>query len=387
MKELVLLYFIGASSAYHIGGRHQYIRELTDFLANSNTRFVEPSIKHSNSPNTRIEIQLDLYNLIDFDVSKGILQLSVVLHYEWDDVSLRWDEFTWEQYYVRIPINKIWFPSIYIQNTAKGLDGLSAAKSAMITYSGLVSYETPEVLHILCSPDVSKYPLDEHICAIKIAPLLANPGFTIGPHIVALMMEHLWENPSWDINEENVTTRDNKFIDIYIRLKRCPFFLFLNLISPVLVLGILNLFVFLLPQDSGERLSFSITMLLSFIVFISFTSEELPDSNTSICVFNVYLLAQLIESTAITLAVTFISYIHHKPEAETVPHIYRRLHCRREASVVPDSCQEPLGTDMIKTTDITWQKVSSTLNNICFILFVSLSLVEKVVVFVLIKLN
>ena len=260
---------------------------------------------------------------------------------------------------------------------------LSAAKSAMITYSGLVSYETPEVLHILCSPDVSKYPLDEHICAIKIAPLLANPGFTIGPHIVALMMEHLWENPSWDINEENVTTRDNKFIDIYIRLKRCPFFLFLNLISPVLVLGILNLFVFLLPQDSGERLSFSITMLLSFVVFISFTSEELPDSNTSICVFNVYLLAQLIESTAITLAVSFISYINNKPEAEAVPYIYRRL----QASVVSDSCQEPLGTDMIKTTEVTWQKVSSALNNICLIVFVSLSLVEKVVVFVLIKLT
>ena len=325
MKELVLLFFIGVSTAYSIGARHRYVRNLTDFLAASNTRFMEPSIKHSNSTTTKVEIELQFFNLIEFDVSNGILQFYVHLYCSWEDLSLTWDINTWNQFFVRLPINKIWFPSIYIQNTAKGIERISNAKTAMISYSGHVTYETPHIVHSLCSPNVYKYPLDEHICVIELAPLIANPGFTILPHNDVSTTTYLLDNPSWNITSENVILRDNKFIDIYIRLKRRPFFLFLNLITPVLVLGILNLFVFLLPQDSGERLSFSITVLLSFVVFISFTSEVLPDSNTSICIFNVYLLAQLIESTAIILAVSFISYIHHKSEAETVPDIYRLL--------------------------------------------------------------
>ena len=381
MKELVLLFFIGVSTANFIGARHRYVRNLTDFLAASNTPFMEPSIKHSNATTTKVEIELQFLNLVDFDVSKGILQFSVYLYYSWEDVSLTWDLNTWNQFFFRLPINKIWFPSIYIQNTAKGIDRISNAKTAMISYSGHVTYETSHVVHSLCSPNVYKYPLDEHICVIELAPLIANPGFTLVPHNDVPTTTYLLDNPSWNITSENVTLRDNKFIDIYIRLKRRPFFLFLNLISPVLVLGILNLFVFLLPQDSGERLSFSITMLLSFVVFISFTSEELPDSNTSICVFNVYLLAQLIESTAITLAVSFLSYIHHKSEAETLPDMYRLLFCRRKTSVV----QEHSGTDNTNTTEITWQKVSSTLNNMCLVVFVSLSLIQTVIVFVLMK--
>ena len=57
-------------------------------------------------------------------------------------------------------------------------------------------------------------------------------------------------------------------------LKRYSGFYLLNLIFLICVLGILNLFVFLLPPESGERVGYSITVLLSIVVFLTTTSLQ-----------------------------------------------------------------------------------------------------------------
>jgi hypothetical protein len=56
-------------------------------------------------------------------------------------------------------------------------------------------------------------------------------------------------------------------VDIYLKLKRQPMFFVLNLILPVCLMSILNIFVFLLPADSGERVGYAITVLLAIAVF------------------------------------------------------------------------------------------------------------------------
>ena len=62
-------------------------------------------------------------------------------------------------------------------------------------------------------------------------------------------------------------------------LKRYSGFYLLNLIFLICVLGILNLFVFLLPPESGERVGYSITVLLSIVVFLTITSNSLPGTS------------------------------------------------------------------------------------------------------------
>jgi hypothetical protein len=41
-------------------------------------------------------------------------------------------------------------------------------------------------------------------------------------------------------------------------------------------MSILNVFVFLLPADSGERVGYAITMLLAIAVFLTISSDSLP---------------------------------------------------------------------------------------------------------------
>ena len=61
-----------------------------------------------------------------------------------------------------------------------------------------------------------------------------------------------------------------------IQLKRLPAYYLLNFIIPMIVLALLSTVVFYVPVDSGEKLSISITILLSFSVFLLILSDSTP---------------------------------------------------------------------------------------------------------------
>ena len=55
-----------------------------------------------------------------------------------------------------------------------------------------------------------------------------------------------------------------------------------NVVAPCMLLSALALLVFLLPPDSGEKVTLGITVLLSFTVFLLLVAENVP--KTSECV-------------------------------------------------------------------------------------------------------
>ena len=59
-------------------------------------------------------------------------------------------------------------------------------------------------------------------------------------------------------------------------------FYILNIILPCIMLSILQLCVFLAPPPSGEKISLSITVLLSFTVFLLIVSESMPQTSLNV---------------------------------------------------------------------------------------------------------
>ena len=52
----------------------------------------------------------------------------------------------------------------------------------------------------------------------------------------------------------------------------------------------LNTMVFVLPTESGERVGYAITCLLSLSVYMTFASEGLPDSSKPLPIITIGLL-------------------------------------------------------------------------------------------------
>ncbi|GFR64249.1 acetylcholine receptor subunit alpha [Elysia marginata] len=66
---------------------------------------------------------------------------------------------------------------------------------------------------------------------------------------------------------------------VSVVIKRRPRFFMLNLLMPTLALSFLNILVFILPADSGEKVGYSITVLLSVMLMMGVTTDTLPESS------------------------------------------------------------------------------------------------------------
>lgn len=65
-------------------------------------------------------------------------------------------------------------------------------------------------------------------------------------------------------------------VTFYVNLKRKPMFYVLNLLFPCIIITSMSVLGFLLPPESGEKISLEITVLLSLAVFMLVVSETLP---------------------------------------------------------------------------------------------------------------
>ena len=58
-----------------------------------------------------------------------------------------------------------------------------------------------------------------------------------------------------------------------------PLYYILNILLPCVMLSMLILLVFCMPPDGGEKVSLSITVLLSFTVFMLMVSDNMPQTS------------------------------------------------------------------------------------------------------------
>jgi nicotinic acetylcholine receptor alpha-9/nicotinic acetylcholine receptor alpha-10 len=190
-------------------------------------------------------------------------------------------------------------------------------------------------------------------------------------------------NSEWTIKPNSATTTKRAFtfdfldasssqdeIDFTITISREHLFPFLNIVLPVVTLSLAHLLVFLLPVESGERTSFSFTLLLTLVVFMTMVSDRLPASN-NISGFNSFLLSQLISSILTTALVVFSIRLFYKDSNIAQLKIFYRVilflyglscQCYIQRKKVKDSKTE----DVHKRHERpSWKKVSLFFDRLC----------------------
>lgn len=105
-----------------------------------------------------------------------------------------------------------------------------------------------------------------------------------------------------------------------------PEFYLINMILPVMTIGMLNILVFLLPAESGERVGFSITVLLAIAVFQTIASEKLPAiSRPQVSLLCIKLLIDLCLSVLVTTLAIVSLYFYDMSDSRKVPDCLRAI--------------------------------------------------------------
>lgn len=96
-----------------------------------------------------------------------------------------------------------------------------------------------------------------------------------------------------------------------ITIRRKTLFYTVNLIIPCVLISFLSILVFYLPSDSGEKVSLSISIMLSLGVFFLLLSEIIPPTSLTVPLLGKYLLFTMILvsfSVIVTIAVLNVNF-------------------------------------------------------------------------------
>ena len=163
-----------------------------------------------------------------------------------------------------------------------------------VNAKGKVFWNPPGIYQTQCDITITFYPFDTQYCKI----ILKSVGYTLREMNLTVLSTGVEtssyeKNGEWDLLSTSayrleVSDVNDKetypSIAVTFTLKRRPLYYGLNIILPTFVLSMLSVVVFLLPADSGEKMGYSLTVLLSITVFLTIVSGSMPTTsqNTSI---------------------------------------------------------------------------------------------------------
>ena len=295
-------------------------KNLRDYLFTDYSSATRPS--PDNKPlNLDFSIALRAFNAVD--QVDGILSTNIWMRHYWNDIHLRWNP---EDYtnITSIAVNtdpeldhNIWIPDMYLYNTAeKPMDNMDYSR-AILYYNGDVIWSRPGILRSTCSFDLEYFPYDRQKCYLKFGSWVyhksqMNISIKYGDNY-GIDSENFQLSDGWDVLGYNSSYNEVKYqccpeiypdITFEFYLERKSGYYDLNIIIPTYATASLMIISLIVPWDSGERISFAITVMLSLIVFLLILSESLPKTDAS-----PLLSKMLIGLTFFSLFVVFFTVI------------------------------------------------------------------------------
>ncbi|XP_045211041.2 acetylcholine receptor subunit alpha-like [Mercenaria mercenaria] len=363
-----------------------------------------------------VSVSVDLLALNDFNEVSGSIDLMIGLNLRWTDEIVQCNGYDLATVFnatatgtpdalksLLVPYGKIWSPNMVLLNAMDSATtiGGSIYKLRFDLTEALVTWNPKVHVYSSCTPDVTYYPFDRQTCTFTFL----SWGNTASELLFktdrsTLNLGSYSDNGEWKVSNSKMsvpTVNSQSQIEISITIDRRPLYFAFNIITPIMVLVILNGMVFWLPVESGERIGFSVTCFLSFVVLLNMIMDLMPKSSSPIAYICFYTVCMMVFSGLNTALVILQMRMFHKPETDEVPSFivsYIRFMkcqtCKRNTNkdkinsvkVEPSDIREdPSKTKGSVKSDrsefenegvaITWQDAAAELDKILFLTFLA----------------
>ncbi|KAK1798000.1 hypothetical protein P4O66_000505 [Electrophorus voltai] len=298
-----------------------------------------------------VNFSLSLMQIIDVDEKNQVLTTNIWLQLYWYDHYLKWNISEYADVMsVRFPDNQIWKPDILLYNSADEQFDATFHTNVLVVSNGACHYMPPAcapelssstgaghnhlvpmptgIFKSTCYIDVRWFPFDVQRCELKFG------SWTYGGWALDLQMNEAditgyIANGEWDLVEV-VGRRTEKVyaccpepypdVTFTVVMRRRTLYYALNLLIPCVLISTLALLVFLLPADSGAKISLGITVLLSLTVFMLLVAEIMPATSDSVPLIAQYFATTMvIVGLSVIATVWVLQYHYHDPDGGKMP--------------------------------------------------------------------
>ncbi|KAL4217187.1 Acetylcholine-activated cation-selective channel [Mactra antiquata] len=204
------------------------------------------------------------------------------------------------------PQNNVWKPDIALTNSFTTFSGLGAEYlNIKVDFNGTMNWYPYQVLDSTCSVTITYFPFDEQTCELRFSAWsYTKEDVVISLGKKGILLDRYVPNALWDLietDDKNIRNTDEATVVFSLKLKRKPKFYILTIITPLILLSLLNTFAFMLPVTSGERSGYSITVFLSLAIFLTIVSDQLPKNSEHVSLLAVYIMSVTALSTFIVI--------------------------------------------------------------------------------------
>ncbi|WAR21685.1 ACHA6-like protein, partial [Mya arenaria] len=265
-----------------------------------------------------INTTVALYALLDVDSVRGVVTLVLALTCSWFDEKLKWNPTDYDGIQkIDFFQNEVSKPPMTLSTPVEFTVLIDSKMFVTVSSNGLALAFNGEVLESNCEFNMQFWPFDKQICDVCFVPMgyhpdevqsnIPDPGITLFKTGNA---EWIIEKTSYFIT--NRYSLSEPCFRFYLRRKST--FYMLTIIVPIAGMIITSSLVFLLPNESGERISYSITIMLALAVFQTVVADEMPKTSEPTAVICVFLLMGMIVSMLSMVIVILNMRLHQKSD-------------------------------------------------------------------------
>uniref|UniRef100_A0A3P8UTD8 Neuronal acetylcholine receptor subunit alpha-7-like n=1 Tax=Cynoglossus semilaevis TaxID=244447 RepID=A0A3P8UTD8_CYNSE len=283
----------------------------------------------NDSQTLTVQFSFTLMQVMDVDEKNQILTTNAWLQMQWYDHYLQWNQSDYPGVKnLRFTPDQVWTPDILLYNSAHDKFDATFKTYVLVNSSGFCEYLPPGIFVSTCNVDVKWFPFDIQRCEMKFGSWTFD-GWLLDIQMKEADVSGYMRNGEWDLIEVpgdrhevfyDCCTEPYPDVTFVVTLRRRTLYYALNLLIPCVLLSSMTLLVFLLPANSGEKISLGITVLLSLTVFMLMVAEIMPATSDSVPLIGQYFASTMvIVGMSVVATVIVLQFHHHKVNSGPMP--------------------------------------------------------------------
>ncbi|XP_037103164.1 neuronal acetylcholine receptor subunit alpha-7-like [Syngnathus acus] len=319
---LLLVSFCTVQVSIQGENEHRLVAELMQ-----NNWGERPVINESQVLNVKVGIYLT--QIIELDETSQVLTTNIWLTLSWNDYQLQWDPSQYNELdTLHLQNDVLWKPDIVLYNSAQERFETTFDAKVVVTSSGNCNYIPQAIFRSTCHVDLRWFPFDTQKCDLKFG------SWTYGARSLDLTMSEAViseyvPNGEWELvevsgkkNSRIYECCEEPYSDVTytIVMRRRTLFYVVHLLIPSILISILALFVFLLPADSGEKITLGVAVMLSLILLMTLGANVIPANSDSVPLIAQYFIITIVIVTlSVIVTVVVLQFHHHDPHGAKMP--------------------------------------------------------------------
>ena len=342
------------------------LMNLYDYLLSSYDTRVRPKLNQSQT--TEVSVFFSILNILDFRTSTQTFDILGYFYFVWKDDFLTWKPRKYSRLqWIKIPQPEVWTPQVMIANMYSGESKIGdKSDRVLVTFRGTVSWVPEATYRIICEVEIEYYPFDKQTCRLTFYvsdEMATEVDLVPDAKHNGVRTDHYIENSEWKLvnaSVEKYTVYGVSYIDVVFTVERRLEFIFFTTVAPLLLLSVLNLCAFLIPVQSEEKGSYSVTIVITYGVFISQITASLPPNSVAIPYMLLYMIWLLgfSVSTVIYAIIQSRLFSHYGKQVVGMKSLIKCFGKKRGKSATDP---EKANGDETNNTDDTLEKNGSSL--------------------------